>query len=134
MIDMEEFKDQLLTFMEFMDEPLDADSIYRQCVQPIDRRRIHDALYQLEDEGKILRLSDGRYIAVRKALKRWIRGRLVEIKISEEIISEARQIEHMLKRYKTIDYFISEAIKEYIEKIWKILCGKADFGKERGNM
>lgn len=120
MIDMEELKDQLLTFIDLMGEPLDADSIYRHCIQPIDRYRIYDALHQLEDEGKIMRLSDGRYVTARAALRRWIKGRLVDVGIPEEVVREAeRAMGQGRKKYRTVDSFISEALKEYIERVWR---------------
>ncbi|MEM1586943.1 MAG: hypothetical protein QXX99_05915 [Candidatus Bathyarchaeia archaeon] len=70
MISLEEFKDHLLEFIKFRGEPFDVDFIYRQCIQSIDKYRIYEALYQIELEGKVLRLSDGRYILTRVALKR----------------------------------------------------------------
>lgn len=119
MIDMEEFKGQLLTFIEFMGEPIDADSIYRQCIQPVERYRIYEVLYQLEDEGKVLRLSDGRYIAAKSAFKRWVRDRLIDVKVPEDIVKDAKQVMgRMPGRYKNIDSFISEAIREYVERVW----------------
>lgn len=118
MINLEGFKDSLLEFIEFRSEPFDIDFIYKQCIQPIDKHRINEAFYQLELEGKILRLSDGRYIATRVALKKWLSSQFLEIKIPEEIAVEIEETMHLTPRaWKTIDSFVSEAIKEHIKKV-----------------
>lgn len=125
MIDIEEFKDNLLEFVEFRDEPFDVEFIYSQCVQPVDKYRIYEALYQLELEGKILRLSDGRYLAARTALKRWLKYHLTEIQIPVEIVAEAKEAMFIApKAWRTLDSFISEAIEEYIRKILGIWTRK----------
>jgi len=118
MISMDEFKSQLYEFIEFKSEPFDAKLILNSCIQPIDKYRVYEALYQLEVERKIIRLSDGRYTSTRMALKRWIRNRFVEAQIPDNLI---REIEWILKVKPKIccpiEEFIMEAIKEYIEKI-----------------
>jgi hypothetical protein len=118
MISMDEFKNQLYEFIEFRSEPFDAKFILNSCIQPIDKYRVYEALYQLEVEGKIIRLSDGRYASTKMALKRWIRNRLVEAQIPDHLI---REIEWAMKVKpeicRSIEEFITEAIKEYIEKI-----------------
>ncbi|MBS7605016.1 MAG: hypothetical protein QXR84_00280 [Candidatus Bathyarchaeia archaeon] len=118
MIDIEEFKDNLLEFVQFRKEPFDVEFIYRECVQLVDKYRIYETLYQLELEGKILRLSDGRYIATRAALRRWLKYHLIEIQIPVEIAAEAKEAIFIApKAWRTLDSFISEAIEEYIRKI-----------------
>jgi len=118
MINLNEFKTQLLEFVEWRKEPFDTQLIYKSCIQPIDIRHVYEALYELENEGKIIRLSDGRYASLRVAVKRWIRTKLVEIKLPDHLIQE---IEWTLRLhphlYLSIEKFIQEAIKEFIAKI-----------------
>lgn len=118
MINIEEFKNQLFEFVEFESEPFDIKYIYRSCIQPVDNHHIYEALYQLESEGKIIRLSDGRYTTMRAAVKRWVKEKLVETLIPDYLI---REIEWTLKLnpglHQSIDNFISEAVREYIEKV-----------------
>lgn len=124
-MNLEEFKDHLLEFIEFRSEPFDVDFIYRQCVQPIDKYRVYEALYQLELEGKVLRLSDGRYIATRMALKRWLNSRLIEVKIPRKMAVEAEEAMRLTPDvWKTLDSFISEAIRDYVKKVWDLWTGK----------
>lgn len=121
MISLEALKDSLFEFIEFKREPFDVDFIYRQCIQPVDKHQIYEVLHQLELEGKIIRLSDGRYITTKIAIKRWLSRHLVDVKIPKEIAAEAEGAMRLLPRtWRTIDSFISEAIKEYIEKVLNV--------------
>lgn len=121
MINLEGFKDSLLEFIEFKGEPLDVDSIYKQCLQPIDRYRIYEVLYQLELEGKVLRLSDGRYIATKAALRKWLYSNPIEIRIPGEMAIEIEETMSLTPGvWKSMDSFISEAIREYIKKVIEI--------------
>ncbi|MBS7624604.1 MAG: hypothetical protein QXF59_05630 [Candidatus Bathyarchaeia archaeon] len=120
MISVDEFKAQLFEFIEFMEEPFDAKFIYKSCIQPIDIYRVYDVLQQLEDEGKIVSLSDGRYISIRGALRRWLRGRLIEVKIPDYLIRDVEWAAKIRpKQYKSIDAFIADAIRDHIMKIKK---------------
>lgn len=133
MISLEEFKCSLLEFIEFRGEPFDADFIYRQCIQPIDRYHIYEALYQLELEGKILRLRDGRFIATNIALKRWLNRRVVDVKIPEELIAEAMEAMRLIpEAWESLDSFISDAIREYVERIRSLQTEKLrGYGRRR---
>lgn len=125
MINMDEFKTQLFEFIEFMEEPFDARFIYRSCIQPIDIYRIYDALQQLEDEGKILSLPNGRYISLRGALKRWLKERFVEVKIPDYLVRDiewAAKIRQ--KQYKSIEALIADALRDYIMKVKRRSMGK----------
>ncbi|MEM1515148.1 MAG: hypothetical protein QXT26_03935 [Thermoproteota archaeon] len=52
MISLEEFKDSLFEFIDSRDEPFDVDFIYRQCIQPINRYQIYEALISLNLRGR----------------------------------------------------------------------------------
>lgn len=118
MISIDELKNQLYEFVEFRNEPFDVKFILGSCVQLVDRHHIYEALYQLESEGKIIRLSDGCYTTTKMAIKRWIRNRFTEALVPDYLI---REIEWILKMKpgicRSIEEFISRAIKEYIEKV-----------------
>ncbi|MEM2342360.1 MAG: hypothetical protein QXX94_07745 [Candidatus Bathyarchaeia archaeon] len=118
MSDMDELKSQLYEFVEFRSEPFDVKFILGSCIQLIDRHHVYEALYQLESEGKIIRLSDGRYTTTRVAIKRWIKNKFTEVLVPDYLI---REIERILKIKpgicRSTEEFISKAIKEYIEKV-----------------
>ena len=118
MINLDEFKSQLLEFVEWRSEPFDAGFIYKSCIQPVDNHHIHESLYLLECEGKIIRLSDGRYASLRTAIRHWIRAKFVEIRLPGHLIQEIEWTLKLKPRlYRSIEEFIQEAIEEYVRKV-----------------
>ena len=64
MLDPVQFKEQLYEFVKYVEEPFDINFLMYNCNQPINRERFYDILYELEEEGKILVLQDGRYLSL----------------------------------------------------------------------
>jgi len=72
MIDMQAFKEQLMEFIEEREEPFDVSFLVKTCNQPVSDIRIHDTLYELTEEGKIVRLNH-EYLSTRILMKRWLK-------------------------------------------------------------
>lgn len=108
----EVFKEQLYSFIECADDPLDTRTIFLSCNIPINWNTLIEALYLLEEEGKIIRLQDGRYTTARSAAKKWIKKLYHEIEIPEETYLQMKQL-ITLGFYRTITEIIRDAIKLY---------------------
>ena len=112
MLDPAQFKEQLYEFVECIDKPFDINFLMQKCNQPVDRQRFYDALYELEEEGKILGLRNGRYLSLRVLKRKWIKTKLVNIPIPKELYDIMIHLIHK-GIFKNIEDIIQEAIKRY---------------------
>jgi len=71
-VDIQVFKQRLLEFVEEREEPFDANFLVKTCNQPVSYITVHEALFQLEDEGQLVRL-DNEYLPTRVMMKRWLK-------------------------------------------------------------
>jgi len=106
------FREQLFRFIEYRDEPFDENFIINSCITFIDRTTVYDALSKLEEEGRIVRLTNGKYISMRVLLKKWIKRLYGEIEVPEDIYGEMIKL-IQLGLYKSIIDIIRDAIKLY---------------------
>lgn len=109
------FKEQLFEFIEYRDEPFDENFIIDSCTTFIDRTTVRDALFALEEEGRIVRLLNGKYISARMLLKKWIKRLYGEIEVPEDIYGEMLKL-IQLGIYKSIVDIIKDAIRFYIKR------------------
>jgi len=72
----ERFKEEILRFIEDREEPFDIEFLLKRCLQPVSDIRIHDALCELTEEGKIIRINGRYYLSTRVLMKRWLRQKL----------------------------------------------------------
>jgi len=63
--------------------PVDFDFIVRSCNQDLDHSTFEDALYYLEERGKILR-TDQSWASVNYFKRKWFQG-LREVEVSREL-------------------------------------------------
>ena len=137
MIPWEVFKEQLLEFVEDREEPFTFEFLKANCNQPLEDRRFLEALYEFEEDGKIVRL-DHHYLSTRVMLRRWIRDRGKPQLISEDISYEPPvphglidQIEELLEErpelgYIDVDEFVRDAVRRLMEQFGKKLKGRSD--------
>lgn len=106
------FKEQLYEFIEFVSEPWDIDFLIRNCRQWVDRWRFYDVLYELETEGRVIRLKDGRYLSIRVLRRKWIKTRLVDLPLPKSLFEKMKYLIHM-GVYESIEELIREAIRNF---------------------
>ena len=116
------FKEQLLEFVEDREEPFTEEYLEENCNDKfIDRSWIRDALCNLEEEGRIVRL-DHHYLSTRVLMKRWTRHQ--EKAPLEKALtipqSLLRTIQDLLEArpnlgYIDADEFIRDAIRRFIQ-------------------
>jgi len=118
----EQLKMQLLEFIEDREEPFDIDFLVRCCLQPVSRIKIHDALCELVEEGKIIRLDDRYYLSTRVLMKRWLKQKIKrldgkvdfdELELPRDLID---QVIRLLKERPELGYvdlsdFVRDAIR-----------------------
>ena len=109
---LNQFKEQLYEFVKYVEEPFDINFLMYNCNQPINRERFYDILYELEEEGKILVLQDGRYLSLYTLKRKWIKIRLVNIPIPKELYNIMIHLIHK-GIFKNVEDIIREAIKRY---------------------
>ncbi|MEM2512693.1 MAG: hypothetical protein QXU81_00010 [Candidatus Bathyarchaeia archaeon] len=105
----EVFKEQLYEFVEFRSEPFDIDFLMKSCNTFIDKITIYNALCILEDEGRIIRLSNGNFISAKIMMRKWIKKMYENIEIPEDIYREMERLVYM-GIYKSINDIIKDAI------------------------
>jgi len=111
------FKQQLYEFIEFKDSPFTVDFLYMSCNKPIEKSAIIEALSELEEEGKIIRLWDGSYLSAKVAWKKWIKKLYEEIELPSELYDE---IENFIKQtgiFESVEELIKEALENFIQTI-----------------
>jgi len=118
----EQFKKQLLEFIEDREEPFDVDFLVRCCLQSVSDIKIHDALCEFVEEGKIIRLDDRYYLSTRVLMKRWLKQKIKrlddnvgfdELELPRKLID---QVMRLLKEKPGLGYvdaadFVRDAIR-----------------------
>jgi len=119
------FKEQLLEFIEDREKPFDVEFLMKHCLQPVSDIKIHDVLCELAEEGKIIRLDDRYYLSTRVLMKRWLKqkirnleGNVIfdEIELPQRLI---RQVAKLIKEKPELGYidiadFVRDAIRRYL--------------------
>jgi len=111
------FKEQLLEFIEDREKPFDVEFLMKHCLQPVSDIKIHDVLCELAEEGKIIRLDDRYYLSTR-VLIRNLEGNVIfdEIELPQRLI---RQVAKLIKEKPELGYidiadFVRDAIRRYL--------------------
>jgi len=124
----ERFKKQLLEFIEDREEPFDVEFLVRRCLQPVSEIKIHDALCELVEEGRIIRLDDRHYMSTRVLMKRWLKQKIRKIggNVSFDGLELPRnlidQVMRLLKEKPGLGYvdaedFIRDAIRRSLRHL-----------------
>ena len=111
------FKQQLYEFIEFKESPFTVDFLYMSCNKPIEKSNIIDALSELEEEGKIIRLWDGSYLSAKVAWKKWIKKLYEEIEIPLELYDEIKKLIKQTGIFKSVEEFVKKALETFIQAI-----------------
>jgi len=114
---MEEFKRQLLEFIEDRDEPFTVKFLVESCLQPVSESLVQNALADLEGEGLIIWLGGGEWISTKAVLKRALKPSM-EVIIPKSLIAQI--INTAIKRpelgYTSLTEFIKDAVKNFIKQ------------------
>ena len=124
----EQFKKQLLEFIEDREEPFDVEFLVRRCLQPVSVIKVHDALCELGEEGRIIRLDDRHYMSTRVLMKRWLKQKIRKIggNVSFDGLELPRnlidQVMRLLKEKPGLGYvdaedFIRDAIRRSLRHL-----------------
>jgi len=119
------FKEQLLEFIEDREKPFDVEFLLKRCLQPVSDIRIHDALCELVEEGKIIRLDERYYLSTRVLMKRWLKQKIKNLEgnvIFDELElprSLIRQVARLIKEKPELGYvdiadFVRDAIRRFL--------------------
>ncbi|MEM2177057.1 MAG: hypothetical protein QXN34_06995 [Archaeoglobaceae archaeon] len=119
MLDNSILKEQLYEFVRFESEPFDVDFLEKHANILIDRTRFYDILFELESEGKLIRLRDGRYIPTCIKMRKWIKERLVDVEIPFDLFNEVQKLISEFCLHETVEQFIVTALKKLIEEVRK---------------
>jgi DeoR/GlpR family transcriptional regulator of sugar metabolism len=114
---MEEFKRQLLDFIEDREEPFKVRFLVESCIQSVSESLVQNALAELESEGLVIWLGGGEWISTKAVVKR-------ALKPSTEVIMPKSQIAQIIstaiKRpdlgYTSLVEFIRDAIEKFIKE------------------
>ena len=116
-IDMEEFKRQLLEFIEDRDEPFTVKFLVENCLQPVSETLVQNALADLEGEGLVIWLGGGEWISTKAVVKRALKPS-TEVIMPKSLIAQI--ISTAIKRpelgYTSLTEFIRDAIKSFIKQ------------------
>ena len=116
-IDLEEFKRQLLEFIEDRDEPFTVKFLVENCLQPVSETLVQNALADLEGEGLVIWLGGGEWISTKAVLKRALKPSM-EVIMPKSLIAQI--ISTAIKRpelgYTSLTEFIRDAIKSFIKQ------------------
>ena len=111
------FKQQLYEFIEFRETPFTIDFLYISCNQPIEKSNIIDALSELEEEGKIIRLWDGSYLSAKVAWKKWIKKLYEEIEIPSELYDEIEKFIKQTGIFESVEELVRKALETFIQTV-----------------
>jgi hypothetical protein len=116
-IDLEEFKRQLLDFIEDRDEPFTVRFLVERCIQPVSESLVQNALAELEGEGLVIWLGGGEWISAKAVVKRALKPSM-EVILPKSLIAQI--ITTAIKRpelgYTNLTEFIKDAIKNFIKQ------------------
>ena len=122
MIDMEAFKEQLLEFVEEQNKPFNVKFIVEQCIQPVDKIKVQEILYQLENEGKIIWLNH-HYLPARVLMRRWF-GKSASL-IKKNYVQLPLELYYRILKilterpelgYIDVEEFVRDAVRRFIQK------------------
>jgi len=74
--DFEEFKRQLLNFIEDRDEPFTVKFLVERRLQPVSETLVQNTLADLESEGLVIWLGEGEWISTKAVVERALKPRL----------------------------------------------------------
>jgi hypothetical protein len=86
-IDIEEFKRQLLDFIEDREELFTVKFLVESCLQPVGETLIQNALADLESEGLVIWLGGGEWISAKAVMKRALKPS-TEVIIPKNLIAQ----------------------------------------------
>ena len=110
-------KNQLLEFVEDLNEPFSARQLASCALQFIDHSTIWNTLCELEEEGKLLFLGDGRFISMKTAMRKWIACEYTNIQIYEDDFERLQfYILSGILPHKSVKEFVIDAIERFFEK------------------
>jgi hypothetical protein len=116
-IDMEEFKRQLLDFIEDRDEPFTVRFLVESCLQPVGETLVQNALADLENEGLVIWLGGGEWISTKAVMKRALKPSM-EVILPKSLVAQI--ISTAIKRpdlgYTSLAEFIRDAVKNFIKQ------------------
>ena len=114
---LKEFKQQLLDFIDDLEEPFSINFLAEKCLQPIRKELIHEVLCEFEKEGHVVFVGDGMWITTKVLIKRAL-NKTQQIQISSNLIAEVITflIKHPELGYSNIKDFIKDAILHTIQK------------------
>ena len=134
---MQDFKEQLLEFVEEREEPFNTKFLVENCNSFVDNEWIRGAVSELEEEGRIVRL-DHHYLSTRILMRRWIRAKEEHPAVSEDFSNSPfvppeliDQIEELLDEkpelgYLDVDEFVRDALRRLMKQFGKKRKGKSD--------
>jgi hypothetical protein len=113
---MEEFKRQLLDFIEDRDEPFTVRFLVESCIQPVGESLVQNALADLESEGLVIWLGGGEWISTKAVMKRALKPSM-EVILPKSLVAQI--ISTAIKRpelgYTNLTEFIKDAIEKFIK-------------------
>jgi hypothetical protein len=114
---MEEFKRQLLDFIEDREEPFTVRFLVESCIQPVSESLVQNALADLESEGLVIWLGGGEWISTKAVMKRALKP-CMEVILPKSLVAQI--ISAAIKRpdlgYTSLAEFIRDAIEKFIKK------------------
>jgi len=124
----EYFKESLYEYIELREKPFTRDDLIKNCHWPVDWWTVQDALAELEQEGRIIRLNRyGEYLSLEVLRQRWIKERLEHKRQQQEengntvfLSTEFLQkLERTIKSewgYNDVSDFIRDAIRHELRR------------------
>jgi hypothetical protein len=114
---MEEFKRQLLDFIEDREEPFTVRFLVESCLQPVSESLVQNALAELEGEGLVIWLGGGEWISTKAVVKRALKP-CMEVILPKSLMAQI--ITTAIKRpdlgYTSLAEFIRDAIEKFIKQ------------------
>ena len=114
---MEEFKRQLLEFIEDREGPFTVKFLVESCLQPVGESLVQNALADLESEGLIIWLGGGEWISAKAVIKRALKP-CMEVMLPKSLVAQI--ISTAIKRpdlgYTDLAEFIRDAIEKFIKQ------------------
>lgn len=111
-LDYNLFKEQLYEFIEWEEQPFDVDYLIKNCNYWVDPWKIYDVLFQLEEEGRIFQLKNGKYLSLKVLLNKWIKTRFINLRLPRSLYEAMKYLIH-LGYYKSMDDLIRDAIRKF---------------------